>query len=314
MISQLMELSLQESIMDHITVSICIPAYRDPDAFRRCLSSVYAQTYTDYEVIVTDDTPDNSVETAFAIFSKRSNVHYYHNCPSRGTPGNWNYAIELATGEYIILMHHDDWFFSPDCLGILVRALKDKDLDFAFARSVGIDKEGRRISDNNPTDECIKKVKRDVESLFFGNIIGAPSAVIFRRRGILFDLRLKWLVDLDFYIRYLKGSSFDYIPSAVVAIGISEAQTTNSCIGNFNVEMSEAIIVYNKLQHGMRKAQSFYGYFSDLFYRFKPSLNQLGEQKSSASIYIFFGIYQLNRVIRKALDKIMRIRSGGKFQ
>ena len=39
-------------------VSICIPAYRNPDGIKRLLSSIVSQTYQDYEVVISDDTPE----------------------------------------------------------------------------------------------------------------------------------------------------------------------------------------------------------------------------------------------------------------
>ena len=45
-------------------VSICIPAYGNPVGICRLLESVRIQKYRDFEVIVTDDSPDDSVEKA----------------------------------------------------------------------------------------------------------------------------------------------------------------------------------------------------------------------------------------------------------
>lgn len=38
-------------------VSICIPAYGNPEGIRRLLDSIAGQTYTDFEIIITDDSP-----------------------------------------------------------------------------------------------------------------------------------------------------------------------------------------------------------------------------------------------------------------
>ena len=45
-------------------VSICIPAYKNAAGIVRLLDTVKQQGYTDYEVIITDDSPDDSVKTA----------------------------------------------------------------------------------------------------------------------------------------------------------------------------------------------------------------------------------------------------------
>lgn len=50
-------------------VSICIPAYKQPEFLKRCLDSVFEQSYTDYEVIITDDSPDNEIEKLVNTYS-----------------------------------------------------------------------------------------------------------------------------------------------------------------------------------------------------------------------------------------------------
>ena len=45
-----------------VKVSICVPAYKNPVGVERLLESIKVQSFTDYEVVVTDDSPDGSVE------------------------------------------------------------------------------------------------------------------------------------------------------------------------------------------------------------------------------------------------------------
>ena len=129
-------------------VSICIPAYENPEGVRRLLLSVRAQRFSDYEVIVTDDSASDDVEKAvrevFAQWKKAAPVgrgaaendrflFYYRNTPPRGAVANWNAAVERARGEYVKLMHHDDWLTDAESLGALVRLLDDHpDCDLAF--------------------------------------------------------------------------------------------------------------------------------------------------------------------------------------
>ena len=43
--------------------SICIPAYKNTDYLKRLLDSISIQTFRDFEVIITDDSPDETVST-----------------------------------------------------------------------------------------------------------------------------------------------------------------------------------------------------------------------------------------------------------
>lgn len=105
-------------------VSICVPAYGNPMGIKRLLDSIKAQTFADYEVVVTDDSPDDSVK-AVALGAGMERLHYYKNETRMGATGNWNEAVRRSKGEYIKMMHHDDWFSQPDSLGHFVKLLDD---------------------------------------------------------------------------------------------------------------------------------------------------------------------------------------------
>lgn len=103
-------------------VSICIPAYKHIDFLRRCLNSILEQRFTDYEVVITDDSPDDSLQKLVEEYSDER-IKYFKNKKALGSPLNWNEGIKKANGEYIKILHHDDWFSSPDSLEKYVRLL-----------------------------------------------------------------------------------------------------------------------------------------------------------------------------------------------
>jgi glycosyltransferase involved in cell wall biosynthesis len=101
-----------------VAISICIPAYRNTAFLKRLLDSIACQTFTDYEIIITDDSPDDSVSQLIQNLTGIQPIRYYKNKTALGTPENWNEAIRHANGAWIKLMHNDDWFHSPDALTI----------------------------------------------------------------------------------------------------------------------------------------------------------------------------------------------------
>ncbi|HEY4936812.1 MAG TPA: hypothetical protein VII44_09535, partial [Puia sp.] len=100
-----------------------------------------------------------------------------------------------------------------------------------------------------PDFRQLQSLKRMPEILFASNRIGPPSVVIFKKDGaVFFDSRMKWLVDIDFYIRYLKKHEpAEYIPQNLVQIGISDSQVTQSSFGKPNVEIPERFMLGEKL-------------------------------------------------------------------
>ncbi len=227
-------------------VSICIPAYKQISYVKRLLESIIIQKYLDYEVIITDDSPNNSIETLLTDYANLK-IFYKNNKKSLGSPGNWNESIKYATGDFIKIMHHDDWFTNEYSLSNFVKMLvNNPKSDFAFSGSLNISATKQWI--HSITPKKADEIKRNPSNLFLGNFIGAPSATIYRRNNLEFDSNLKWLVDLEFYIRLLLiNNNFIYSVQPLVSIGISQTQVTNECLNNSKLKNYEYTYVYEKL-------------------------------------------------------------------
>lgn len=228
-----------------IIVSICIPAYKRADFLERCLDSILQQSFQQYEIVITDDSPTDELKP---LSEKDDRIVYVKNEQPLGSPANWNKAISLARGKYIKIMHHDDWFSSPDALSRFVQALEENPSSlFAFSasRQVGKDKViNRPILTKN-----VSKLSYIPEILYDKNCIGAPSVTIFRNnQGLYFDERLIWLVDTEFYIRMLRmNKHFTVINEPLIDVGLSEFQITNDCIENSKLVIGEYLYMFKKL-------------------------------------------------------------------
>ena len=60
-------------------VSICIPAYNQVAYLQRTIDSVLAQTFTDYEIIITDDSDNKLVKDFVEQYNLPGVIHYYKN-------------------------------------------------------------------------------------------------------------------------------------------------------------------------------------------------------------------------------------------
>ncbi len=228
-------------------VSICIPAYKQWLSLKRCLDSIALQTFTDYEIIISDDSPTSEIEELVKQYDQFP-IHYHRNEIPLGSPENWNKAMSLAQGKYIQIMHHDDWFSSSSSLGKFVEALdKNATADFAFCACTDIG-ENLQIK-RRPNRMELHFLKKNPDILAKGNLIGHPSASMFRNQpDIYFDNHLIWLVDIEFYIRILRNNpDFIFIPEYLVNIGISPEQITRKCENNKELIENESKFVENKL-------------------------------------------------------------------
>jgi glycosyltransferase involved in cell wall biosynthesis len=230
-------------------VSVCIPAFEQPECFERALDSVTAQTFTDYEIVVTDDSRDDSIERIVGRQRRPEALRYRRNREHRGSPENWNDAIRLAQGEYVKLLHHDDWFADRDALAEFVALLDgNPGAAFGFSASNACGVDGALLFVHRPRDDRLAEMRRRPSVLLLGNWIGSPSATIHRRSaGLLFDPRLRWVVDIDFYVRILDGGSFAFSPSALVNITADAPhQVTRQAENDPRVELFEWFYLHRK--------------------------------------------------------------------
>jgi glycosyltransferase involved in cell wall biosynthesis len=230
------------------TISICIPAYRQPHLLRRCLESIRSQGFRDMEVIVTDDSPDDAVRKVAEQFAADFPLIYSKNEPALGSPGNWNAGLAKATGRYVKTLHQDDWLRSPDAIALCVKALDgNPGASFAFSACYDVRADGKE-SLHRPSEIQLQQLRRQPECLLLGNFIGAPSTVVFRRdTGLLYDPHMKWVVDYDFYIRLCYKGKAIYIAEPLVNIGIHEAQVTAAVQHDRDVVIPEHIRLLHKL-------------------------------------------------------------------
>lgn len=264
-------------------VSICIPAYKQPEFLRRTLQSVIIQSFEDYEVIITDDSPDESVQTIVKeFFSPR--IKYYKNQEKKGSPGNWNEAIRLAAGKYIKILHHDDWFSDKDSLAEFVKVLDDNpNVDFAFSSSLVCSDDKRIEFVHSPSKLQVERLRHNPNYMFPENFIGSPSATIYRSKlCVKFDCRLKWVVDIDFYIEVLRvNSGIIFIDKPLISITMgSSTQVTSECAGNKNIELFEWLYLYNKLDKTLlpdiKHLRFFWSLFCSLGVKSKQEIFEAG--------------------------------------
>ncbi len=234
-------------------ISICIPAFQRVAYLRRLLESILIQSYLDYEVIITDDSPDETVKQLVEQYAASLPIHYSKNEPAAGTPGNWNIALQKANGKWIKLMHDDDWFALPSSLQQFADAATHTTSSFLFSACNNIYAPIGKEVHEFLTGWRKDMLEENTLNLFFLNVIGHPSTVMHRKDdSLLYDVQYKWVVDIDFYIRYLqKHSGYVYIPEMLVNIGIDDTQVSYALYKNPLVEVPEYFSMLAKFPPGL---------------------------------------------------------------
>lgn len=95
-------------------VSIILPTYNRSSLVRRCVDSILKQTYTNWELIISDDGSIDDTATIVMEFTKLdSRIKVNINANNQGSPRNRNIALAMATGE-LTLYIEDDLILHPD--------------------------------------------------------------------------------------------------------------------------------------------------------------------------------------------------------
>lgn len=232
-------------------VSLCVPCYNNPAGVRRVLNSIVAQSFTDFECIITDDSTDDKTKEIVEPFLSDGRFAYHHNPQPLGSPENWNYCVSLASGDYIKLLHHDDWFSAGDALQQLYDcAMRFPESGFIACGCRNCDTAGRPLgAPVMPDARFLKRLARDRTGLFYANKLRTPSATLIRRDVFQpFDPSLIWLVDLEQYMRVLEKTSLAFLPVALVNVtATSPGQVSRRCERSLDINLREHVYVARKL-------------------------------------------------------------------
>jgi glycosyltransferase involved in cell wall biosynthesis len=231
-------------------ISICIPAYKRIDYLQKLLDSISIQTYKDYEVIITDDSPDESVGNFVKKFHAIKNIRYYKNIKVLGTPENWNESIRKANGKWIKLMHDDDWFDNENSLQIFYEAtLRKPGGSFFFSAYNNVYE-----NSNSKNPVYLKLGGRFLLwisplNLFKKQYIGNPSCTLISKSiDLLYDNRFKWVVDFEYYIRCLqKNNHYYYINRPLINVGLNQDQVTKVSYQVPQIEIPENHLMIDKM-------------------------------------------------------------------
>jgi glycosyltransferase involved in cell wall biosynthesis len=102
-------------------VSVVIPTYQNADFIAETIESVLAQTYDDFEVVVSDHSSDDGTWDILQRYASDTRVRLYREPVGGGAARNWNAATTRARGELVKLVCGDD-VLAPDCLEAQVTA------------------------------------------------------------------------------------------------------------------------------------------------------------------------------------------------
>ena len=131
-------------------VSVVVPVFNPPAAFLDAMvKSVLAQTYPHWELCLADASTAPHVRPVLEAFTRQDRRVKVQFLPdNRGIAGNSNAALEMATGEYVALLDHDDTLAPFALYEVAVAINADPDADFLYSDEDKLDTAGERVEPN----------------------------------------------------------------------------------------------------------------------------------------------------------------------
>jgi GT2 family glycosyltransferase len=131
-------------------VSVVVPVYNPPESFLDgMIQSVLNQSYPNWELCLADASTAPHVRPLLERYARQDDrVKVRFLTENLGIAGNSNAALDLATGDYVALLDHDDTL-APFALFEIVSAINaDPDADFLYSDEDKLDRTGERVEPN----------------------------------------------------------------------------------------------------------------------------------------------------------------------
>ncbi len=124
-------------------VSIITPCYNAEKYIRQTIESVLAQTYTDWELLITDDcSNDSTIDIIKEYQQQDSRIYLFSTAQNTGHPSTpRNISISHAKGEYIAFVDSDD-IWLPNKLAEQIQFMEDNHYDLITSYAQIIDENG----------------------------------------------------------------------------------------------------------------------------------------------------------------------------
>jgi glycosyltransferase involved in cell wall biosynthesis len=213
-------------------VSVCIPTYNHALVVGDALRSAMAQSYENLDILVVDNHSEDETRQVVAdIAAGDLRVRYVRHAENLGMARNFSACISLAKGELVQILCADD-VLDPGCTAALADALRSCPEAVLAAC-------GRILSDEDlkPARVVRARKRREVvpgqallrECFVYSNLIGEPTAVMFRRaaasRG--FHPDYSQAVDLEMWMHLLTQGAAILLPEPLCRIRRHAAQASH---------------------------------------------------------------------------------------
>lgn len=257
-------------------ISVIVPVYKAEKYLHRCVDSILAQSYTDFELLlINDGSPDNSGAICDEYAAKDSRVRVFHK-GNGGVSSARNMGLDNARGEWVTFIDSDDWVE----IDFFKKLTTHLDADFIVGSIYSTDGQSWIMKD------CICSPKNFMEKYIDSPMMRSPWGSLLKLslindNNIRFDPLIRYGEDTIFnmeylfYCRSLRLSNF---------LGYNYYQEVSTSIRKYALTVEETIYSLSKSL------------------QIKEKLNRQLEMNLSYDIdyMVYLGLWQINDMVDEA--------------
>lgn len=182
-------------------ISIIVPVYKAENVLAKCVDSVLAQTFADWELLLIDDgSPDGSGALCDDYAGQDDRVRVFHK-PNGGVSSARNLGMEEARGDLILFIDADDWI-EPHTCETLLRALEEAGADSAGCAHWNIQPGGEKWAESGALPAGVYDagaIRKGIVDRLLGQRLGKPGEVL---NGFIWRFLFSRAIIIDHDIRF----------------------------------------------------------------------------------------------------------------
>lgn len=192
-------------------ISVIMPAYDMQKFIAESISSVIAQSYTNWELIIVDDGSTDQTSSIVAKFIKLDNRIKYFYQPNSGQGKARNLAIHESNGALVAFLDADDSWM-PEKLQKQTAFIRETNADLIFSDIIIVDEKKKVMRETWGVMDKIYSGDRGIISFMFENKAPMPAIMakkesILKLGGFSESEHMRYVEDYDLWLRMLQHNS-----------------------------------------------------------------------------------------------------------
>lgn len=190
-------------------ISIIIPVYKVELYLRRCIDSILAQTFKDFEcILVEDGSPDNCPAICVEYAKRDDRIVVIHQ-ENEGVSAARNRGLDQSRGKWITFVDSDDWC-EPEMLQKLYENATKYQADISICGVRRVDKNGESIGYRKKNEEIVINGTQAILRMFAGNSFDTSTVTklvnskYFLNDNVRFDKNVHYSEDALLYYTLFK--------------------------------------------------------------------------------------------------------------